>query len=508
MINSEQLNKLDAVEVPPSLDNLYNLVVPALGHSTIDALADIVDNSLDAQAKNTHIHLGNTDGKIDRIMIIDDGSGMDRYTLIESYRFSTDIAHTQGDLGKYGLGGTTGCFTLAACKHTLTKIKGGDLFYAIQDLSVSTGVKLGLATKEQREFFNQYCKNESGTIIILTQVKELDYKTAGRLKNKIVSEFRETFYSYINQNRNIYVSVGDNKPIKIGAKDPLLFNQPELLEWSHKKDITYNGQMISLRMCIVKTNMLSEDGSKSYQKQGVYLNRNGRLIHRGGSLKNVWKIHPAYNTARIEVYFGEESDFDFGLKATKNGVAIKQGLADTLTEEVNFLKQKAMSLAKKAPNSDSQKKELREEETAYSEKLKKKAGLFGLPLQKKQKRGESENPRTGTVVPTGTGSPKTPRSRIIPRFEHVYMPQNPNHVYYDYGDSDSVEDMKIIINLSHSFNIQHYTNGSQETKDAMRKIWVANCIAMNQHFGTSTYEVVDCFRNDVAGQLKKLQDVL
>ena len=90
---NQLIGALVPADISPNLNNLYDIVLPALGHSTVDALADVADNSLDANATKISIHLGNTKGKIDRIMIIDDGSGMDRFTLTESFRFSTAVPH-------------------------------------------------------------------------------------------------------------------------------------------------------------------------------------------------------------------------------------------------------------------------------------------------------------------------------------------------------------------------------------------------------------------------------
>ena len=265
-------------------------------------------------------------------------------------------------------------------------------------------------------------------------------------------------------------------------------------------------------MALLKIELMDND-HKSYGKQGVYLNRNGRLISKGGALKGVWRLHPTTNAARVEIYFNEESDNDFGLTSTKNRANLKQGLSDALSPEIKFLLAKAKSRQNKSPNTNEQTAALNTEEERFSDKLKQFAGVLGLPSSvakdpegKKITRTPGE--KKGTVAPKGTEITRSPRSRIVPTFDHRAMPHNPSHVWYDYGDSDSSELMIITINTSHPFIVEHYTNGSGPTKSALRKEWTASCISLHQHFNESTYNIIEEYRQDVASTLKKLQKVI
>jgi len=498
--------------VTPHLGKLFDTVLPALGHSTVEAIADIVDNSLDAQASTVHISLGNTNGKIDRIMIIDDGGGMERFTLVESYTFCTNAQHSERDLGKFGVGGTTACFTIARCKTTLTKRKDGTILHARQTVkdgmvTVSTADQAGI------DFFNQVLGDGTGTIIILDDLKELDYKTAGALKNKIIKEFKHVYYHLLDDDKKIFISVGDQKPTQIMPEDPLYTDRPEYVEWSKEKDLTFRNHQISMRFVILKTELM-DDSEKTYDDQGIYLSRNNRLIVRGGTLQPLWTKNPRRNRGRVEIGFSEELDLEFGISVTKNRAKVKQSLADFLKKEIDFFIKKCEEIYDSSSLSPARSENLAKEETIFEQKIINNAGVFGLPTSSKgrepakisrakkdataDKNTKNSNPKQSTV--------QTPRKRIGPKFEHVNEPKNSHDVYYSFGDDS--DEMIIYINTGHPFIQGNYTLGTSRSKDVLRKIWAANCMAEHQHFGTKNADIIDDFRGDVARRLRKIQKVM
>jgi DNA mismatch repair ATPase MutL len=61
-----------------------------LGYNNYSAVTDIVDNAIDADAKNIYITVSFANEG--RVVIADDGTGMDQHTLDEAlkrYRFAT-----------------------------------------------------------------------------------------------------------------------------------------------------------------------------------------------------------------------------------------------------------------------------------------------------------------------------------------------------------------------------------------------------------------------------------
>src|SRR5688500_15735329 len=74
---------------------------------TTSALAELVDNSLQARAKHVWIDIEPTDDEQYpvKISVLDDGTGMDRDTLRQALRFGgSSRFNDRSGLGRYGMG--------------------------------------------------------------------------------------------------------------------------------------------------------------------------------------------------------------------------------------------------------------------------------------------------------------------------------------------------------------------------------------------------------------------
>jgi hypothetical protein len=98
-----------------------------LGYSTAAALADIVDNSISAGASEVRIDFV-WDGPNSRIVILDDGRGMDDAELEERHaprrQKSARRSATPAILGRFGMGLKTASFS--QCRRlTVASVKDG-----------------------------------------------------------------------------------------------------------------------------------------------------------------------------------------------------------------------------------------------------------------------------------------------------------------------------------------------------------------------------------------------
>lgn len=85
-----------------------------IGYDLPAAVADLVDNSLDADAENVRIDIGH-DLEGGWIRIADDGVGMTERRLEEAMRFGSARSYTATDLGHFGLGLKTA--SLSQCRR-------------------------------------------------------------------------------------------------------------------------------------------------------------------------------------------------------------------------------------------------------------------------------------------------------------------------------------------------------------------------------------------------------
>lgn len=94
----------------------------AVGYSFETAVADVIDNSIAADAKTVHL-LASAEGP-PRVSIFDDGSGMDRGTAIIAMKLaarSPTDARSETDLGRFGLGLKTA--SLSQCRRLTVATK-------------------------------------------------------------------------------------------------------------------------------------------------------------------------------------------------------------------------------------------------------------------------------------------------------------------------------------------------------------------------------------------------
>src|SRR4051812_25412037 len=94
-----------AEEVAPDAGHLVESLRD-FGYTLRSALADLIDNSLTARAKNIDVvvHAGRSDA---HIAVVDDGAGMNLRTLLEAMRMGGGGPlrdRADDDLGRFGLG--------------------------------------------------------------------------------------------------------------------------------------------------------------------------------------------------------------------------------------------------------------------------------------------------------------------------------------------------------------------------------------------------------------------
>src|SRR5688572_28417515 len=100
-IRPGEIRTVRSEEIPPDAKGSADFL-GRLGYKIGEALADLVDNSLDEKAKNILIRIVRTPEKIARVIIADDGEGMDDATLKEAMRFGGGDKDGDDQLGKYG----------------------------------------------------------------------------------------------------------------------------------------------------------------------------------------------------------------------------------------------------------------------------------------------------------------------------------------------------------------------------------------------------------------------
>ena len=92
----------DLMQVPEAGRTIE--AISNIGHDLNVAVADLIDNSIEAGALNVEVSFPNPNDHGRILAIIDDGVGMKPRELAQKMRIGTSRNYGEADLGKYGLG--------------------------------------------------------------------------------------------------------------------------------------------------------------------------------------------------------------------------------------------------------------------------------------------------------------------------------------------------------------------------------------------------------------------
>ncbi|MBW3568660.1 ATP-binding protein [Candidatus Parcubacteria bacterium] len=324
---------MSVIETTPNVRAMESL--KHVGYSNEAAIADLVDNSMDAGADRVHIQIG-----ADKIAIVDNGSGMDRFTLEEAIKLGSNTQRSSGDLGKFGMGLVTASLSLGRKLTVHTEDEGSLKAYTVkQDLNLMID-----KNKYYADLDESVKIGKSGTSVVIQNLDNLKYKHE-TLVNRVREELSRIFRHYIKAGKIISVN-GE----KLTALDPLMLDEEGAELYS---DDTYdvNGKIIRIRVAFLPKFSKEEQKRRNVNSrtQGFYLVRNSREIVTASTLgmftRDWWNTR-----IRIEVMFSDDLDAEFGIDFTKSKLTLKNSVRNLIHEatrkQISHLINRTKSTAK------------------------------------------------------------------------------------------------------------------------------------------------------------------
>lgn len=327
-----------------------------VGYDLDEALADIIDNSIDAGAKKVLVRIVRAKTDIVRLMIVDNGRGMTETKLDEIMQYGVQEKHAKGDLGKYGIGLKSASFSQCA-SLTVVSRKGGKTSGRRWTLSsVANDWMVEVIDKNAaKRFYNQDwgpVKNDiSGTIVVWDEL-EFSLSPGAEFEKSVADLLREIsnglglkFHRFISKRRpEIFVDfqmrpAGDlTIPIPVQPMDP--FGYPKTGRKGFPTEFLLDLEglgKLKLKAHIWPANSKDPDyklgGGNVAGRQGFYFFRNDRLIQDGGWNKCQKSDHePHLSLARVEIDLPPDLDSAFKLKIQKDGVEPPRSFLDALKE--------------------------------------------------------------------------------------------------------------------------------------------------------------------------------
>ena len=330
------------------------------GYDFNTALADIVDNSVDAGATNIDIKINmDPDGDI-LVTVADNGCGMNEKTLLDGMTYGAQGRIDPKRLGKFGLGLKTASTAFCRKLSVITRNSpDSDLLKATWDLDhvVSASeweLLLDSPTRYEKDLLNDIALNASGTLVIWDKVDRMmkNYSDPGgrharNALDRIISSFRDhaamVYQRFLNDTdkraRNIVMVLNG---VVITPWDPFCENENETELVAEKTldaelpDGTPVEFIIKAFILPRREHFSTPEAARiarlTNDMQGIYIYRENRLIHQADWL-GMFTKEPHLSLLRVEFSFNHESDEAFQVDIKKSRILLNEELYNWVLNE-------------------------------------------------------------------------------------------------------------------------------------------------------------------------------
>jgi hypothetical protein len=309
----------------------------AFGYSLRTAIADLIDNSIAAKAKNVWVHF-EWDGTDSRITIKDDGEGMTEDALITAMRPGSQsplAERSPKDLGRFGLGLKTASFSQCRRLTVVSKVMNGALVARCWDLDYVNKTKewrlLKTIEPEPLAFLKETISDQ-GTIVLWQKMDRVTghtrsdddkaYKRFLESVEKVKQHIEMVFHRYLERQNFLKIWV-NGRPVT--AWDPFLRNEKATQELPVEK-LLCNGKKLSvLPYVLPHQSKISQDAHRRASgvhgwnaHQGFYVYRNERLLVGGDWLGLGFQKEEHYKLARIQIDLPNSMDGEWQIDVKKS----------------------------------------------------------------------------------------------------------------------------------------------------------------------------------------------
>lgn len=336
------------------------------GYTFTTSVADIVDNSVSADADKIEIVLQTDFGNNPSLWIADNGTGMDEAALEAAMIYGSPLRPSPKSLGKFGMGLKTA--STSFCRK-LTVISNKDNQFSIRqwDLDKIKDLDKWILLEPEMEdyeeeiaFLNNVTGGKSGTIVIWESIDRLVRSTGdGSLKNqldKIVKELREhlsgVFFNFLigsSDSPKIEISVnsiplepwdpfcrwlndGGMKRVEIHPNKP--FQITDMIDGEEKVIGEFHVNIYILPNKNELNASELERARYGLDNQGFHVFREGRMIYSGGWPNRLFVKEPHLNLIRVELLFDHKLDHYFQIDIKKSRIDLPKDLRDKLKKVV------------------------------------------------------------------------------------------------------------------------------------------------------------------------------
>jgi hypothetical protein len=333
--------------LPPNFHKL-DVALRSIGYSFEAAVADVIDNSIDAQANQILLRLVvSQNGHLD-LAICDDGRGMSRDVLKEAMRFGSDVSQEIERLGKFGLGLKLASLSQAKEVHVFSAQGNSLAGRAWLEHGIAKGFTCTIFDeKECRTLVGEIVPSKyigpSGTVVLWSGLYRVGHYTdaeehAQKLMRRLEGYLSLAFHRFLSgKARRVRITIDmidrttgkAGIPVVLDPLDPFAYStsghtdfpQPMVLTGPYGKSVRMTAHVWPPNSSAPEYRL--PGGANS--RQGFYFYRNNRLI-QGGGWNGIREAEPHSSLARIEVDIAADFDIEVSLDVKKVEIQLPQSV--------------------------------------------------------------------------------------------------------------------------------------------------------------------------------------
>lgn len=323
---------------------------------TPSAVSELIDNALQAGATRVHITITDLEDETQYplgVSILDNGCGMDAYTLRQALRFGgSSRFNDRSGLGRYGMGLPNSSLSQARRVEVYTWQKKGKAIFSFLDVDEIASGQIKQVPHPKSAHLPQDCpqvSSNSGTLVVWARCDRLDHRRVSTLVRKLSLFLGRVFRHYIWNGVEIFVNNALVKPI-----DPLFLSPDSLTQGGRLfgEPIAYdvetqpvNGKVPEVGTVMVtfaelpveEWHDLPNDEKRRLgitKGAGVSVVRSGREIDYGWFFMGNKRLENYDDWWRCEIRFEPVLDEAFGITHTKQQIRPKEYLWEILSQDM------------------------------------------------------------------------------------------------------------------------------------------------------------------------------
>jgi len=356
MIYGESENYPNAAKLMQSLRHL--------DYDNLTAIDDLIDNSIDAGATVVFVDVvPGSKGEIERVVVTDNGSGMDYGTLSEALKLGSETGRNPNyDLGLYGMGLITASISMGCRLEVVTKSQNDEVLVGVQDIDeiieknvffksldplsptkVADTAKMLLGKFADAKVDLPKGQTPSTfTIVTVSKIDRPQRAKATALADDVRRKVGQVFRKFIQADKcQFFINAQKVKPV-----DPIRDYQPTIVT---EDTIKLDQGDIKISVAELKDYgaEINKEKGLNIPGQGFYVLRNNREIAAGETL-GLFVKHNDFNLLRIEFSYPGNLDRILNTNFSKQKIRLDQSIEDKVVRICNpFIRQVRINAKRK-----------------------------------------------------------------------------------------------------------------------------------------------------------------